>query len=168
MTYLLFNVSPGGILSLGTSEGSVDVRTWSQNKVRMIITKRANATSELDAKHFLELFRVQALHGGKDLQVNARARSTACADAVGVRYTIWVPRSYNLDIKTDSGSIELPELNGKFSAHTGDGTITVDCDTEKLDIEVEDKTQSDDDVSADEPVEPVKQKQGNDASSGTR
>ena len=143
-------------MSLGTSEGSVDVRTWSQNKVRVIITKRATATSETDAKRFLEMFRVQAHHGGKDLKVFASASSSECADAIGIKYTIWIPTSYNLDIKTKSGSIELPELNGKFSAHTGEGTITVDCDTDKLDIEVEDSTQLDDDVSEDEPNEEIR------------
>jgi len=153
---LLFNVGPGGFLSLGTSEGSVDVRTWSQDKVRVIITKRATASSEFDAKRFFEMFRVRALHGGKDLKVLARAGSSECANAVGVKYTIWVPRSYNLDIKTESGSIELPELNGKFSAHTGEGTITVDCDTENLDIEVDDSAQSEDAAFEEDPVEEVR------------
>jgi hypothetical protein len=63
---------------------------------------------------------------------------------VGVTFSLWVPRSYNVDIKTRRGSIDIGKLNGSFNAYTSDGKITFECDPEAVDIEVEDKTAGDD------------------------
>jgi hypothetical protein len=82
------------------------------------------------------------MHGGSDLQFTGRARTAECAREVGVTFTVWVPKSYNLDITTESGDIEIPRMDGRFTAHTSDGKIDVDCDPENVDIEVEDNTGS--------------------------
>ena len=137
---MLFNVEPAGVLILGTSLGSVNVRTWPYDKVRLVVDKRAEVDSEIDARRIFDMFRIQARRGGADLKFTARARTSEAAENMGVTFTIWVPRSYNLDIKTKSGDIEIPELEGRFSAHTSDGRIVVDCDPEEVDIEVEDRT----------------------------
>lgn len=136
---MLFDVRSGGSLSLGTTAGSVNVQTWSREQIRLVVTKQITAEDMDAARRILDMFSIRALHGGKNLKLEGRARTREAA-AVGVQYTIWVPKSYNLDIKTKSGSIELPEVDGKFSARTDDGTITLDCDTEALDIEVEDRS----------------------------
>jgi hypothetical protein len=145
---VLFDVGAGGRLSLGTTMGSIRVQTWSRDQIRLVVTKSTRAADVDAARRMLAMFSVRARHGGRDLALKARARSKECAKAVGVEFTIWVPKSYNLNIKTKNGSIELPEVDGTFSAHTDDGTITLDCDTETLDIEVEDKSEA---TSADEP-----------------
>ena len=140
---VLYNVGEGGRLSLGTTMGSIRVQTWSRDQIRLVVTKSIHAADVDAARRMLDLFSVRALHGGRNLTLTARAKSTKCAEVVGVEFAIWVPKSYNLDIKTKSGSIELPEVDGTFSAHTEDGTITLDCDAEALDIEVEDNSESD-------------------------
>lgn len=140
---MLFNARNGGRLILGTSVGSVSVETWSEDKVRLVVTKRTLAGNEDDALRIMDMFRIRALQGGNEVSFTGRARTRECAESVGVMYTIWVPRSYELDIKTDSGDIEIAQTAGKYSAHTGDGKITVDVDTDDLDIEVEDHTGDD-------------------------
>jgi len=140
---MLFNVERSGALILGTSLGSVNVRTWPYDKVRLVVSKSANVDSEIDARRIFDMFRIQAQRGGADLRFTARARTTEAAENMGVTFTIWVPRSYNLDIKTKSGDIEIPELEGRFTAHTSDGKIVVDCDPEAVDIEVENRTGDD-------------------------
>jgi len=140
---MLFNVERTGALVLGTSLGSVNVRTWPYDKVRLVVDKRANVDNELDARRIFDMFRIQAMRGGADLKFTARARTSEAAENIGVTFTIWVPRSYNIDIKTKSGDIEIPELEGRFTAHTSDGRIVVDCDPEAVDIEVEDRTAED-------------------------
>ena len=136
----IFEVRNGGALSLGTSSGSVDVRTWTEEKVRLVITKRAPAADRVDAKRVFDLFRVQALHGGRDLTVTGRARSSECADRVGVSYTIWVPKSYNLDLETMKGDIEIVEVDGVFSVRTADGSVRMESTSDNLDVQVEDET----------------------------
>lgn len=137
---MLFDVVAGGVLSLGTTTGSVDVRTWPRHQIRLVVTKWTKADDIESARRILDMFCVRAQHGGRNLKLQALAKTKECAKAVGVEFTIWVPRSYNLDIKTAKGSINLPEVDGSFSAHTNDGKITVDCSTDDLDVDVEDHT----------------------------
>lgn len=138
---MLFNVRSGGNLSLGTIMGSVNVRTWSREQIRLVVTKRTRAADMETARRILEDFSVRALHGGRDLTLEGLARTQDAVRAVGVEFSLWVPRSYNLAIKTRSGNVVIPEVDGKFSAHTDDGRIVVGCDTEDLDIEVEDRSE---------------------------
>lgn len=140
---MLFEVDERGVLVLGTTIGTVNVRTWSENMVRLVVKKRAHAVNAGDARRILDMFRVQALREGSDLQFTAHARTEECARNVDVTFTVWVPKSYDLEIKTRSGDIEIPKMDGRFSAHTAEGKISVDCDTENLDIEVEDNFDSD-------------------------
>jgi hypothetical protein len=137
---MLFTVRSGGQLSLGTSLGSVSVQTWSREQVRLVVTKRTSAADPGAARKILDLFSVRALHGGKDLRLEGLAVTDAAAKAMGVEFTLWVPKSYNLAIETKSGDVLLPEVEGTFTARTDDGRIILDCDTRKLDIEVEDRS----------------------------
>lgn len=137
---MLFNVRSGGMLSLGTSLGSVNVRTWSREQIRLVVTKRTQAADVETARRILDQFSVRALHGGRDLTLEGRARAQEAVQSLGVEFSLWVPESYNLSIHTRSGSIALPEMKGAFSAHTDAGRIILDCDTDTLEIEVEDRS----------------------------
>lgn len=135
---MLFDVRSGGSLSLGTSIGSVVVETWPREQVRLVVTKRTHADGMDAARKILESFNVRARHGGRDLELEGR--SSTPDDAVDVEFTLWVPKSYNLDIRTRRGTITLPEVDGTFSARTDKGRIVLDCSTDDLDIEVEDRS----------------------------
>jgi hypothetical protein len=111
------------------------------------------------------MFRIQALRGEGDLTLTAIAGTAECARAVGVTFTVWVPKSYDVKIKTESGDIDIPKMKGRFSAHTSDGKISVDCDTSDLDVEVEDHTGEGsvaEPADAGEPDQPVEPEAGGD------
>jgi hypothetical protein len=137
---MLFDVKQGGELSLGTTNGSVQIKTWSRNQVRLVVTKTTNASSPYNARTILENFLVQARHQGKDLQLKALANTEACKQSVGVTFTVWVPQNYNVAIDTGDGNVDIGKLNGSFSAKTGNGKISFECEPEGMDIEVEDHT----------------------------
>jgi hypothetical protein len=151
---MMFDVKSGGALSLGTTNGSIRVNTWEKEKIRLVITKTARASCAFDAKALLAKFLVQTRREGKDLHLMAKAQTKECKDAVGVTFNVWVPKSYNVDIKTENGSIDIGRLNGKFSAHTSDGKITLGYNPDDgLDIEVEDHTADEEEVGSAAPVE---------------
>jgi hypothetical protein len=150
---MLFDVKSGGALSLGTTNGSIRVETWEKEKIRLIITKTTRAASAFDAKALLAKFLVQTRRAGKDLHLVGKAQTKECREAVGVTFTVWVPKSYNVAVKTGTGSIDIGRLNGKFSAHTKEGKITLGYDPDDgLDIEVEDRTADASDVDSTAPV----------------
>lgn len=162
---MLFDVESGGALSLGTTNGSIRVATWEKEKIRLVITKSARASCAFDAKALLAKFLVQTKCEGKDLHLVAKAQTQECKETVGVTFTVWVPKSYNVDIKTETGSIDIGRLKGKFSAHTNDGKITLDYDPDDgLDIEVEDRTAEESDVDSATAVGEKSPDTGNDES----
>jgi hypothetical protein len=137
---MLFDVGQGGELLLGTTNGSVKINTWARDQVRLVITKTTNASSAYNARTILEDFLVQTRHRGRDLQLKAEANTEACKNSVGVVFTVWVPKNYNVDIKTGRGDVDIGKLNGSFSAKTAEGKITWECEPAGMDIEVEDHT----------------------------
>jgi len=137
---MLFDVKEGGELLLGTTNGSVKINTWSKDQIRLVITKTTNASNAFNARTILEDFLVQTRHRGKNLHLKAEANTEACKKSVGVVFTVWVPKNYNVDIKTGRGNVDIGKLNGSFSAKTADGKITFECEPAGMDIEVEDNT----------------------------
>jgi hypothetical protein len=137
---MLFDVKQGGELSLGTTNGSVRINTWAKDQVRLVVTKTTNAADPYNARTILESFLVQAKHQGKNLDLKALANTEACKQSVGVTFTVWVPKNYNVAINTGDGNVDIGKLNGSFSAKTGKGKISFECEPEGMDIEVEDHT----------------------------
>lgn len=137
---MMFDVAQGGALSLGTTNGSVKVNTWSRNQVRLLITKTTQASSPYNARTILEDFLVQTRHEGSNLKLKGVAGSPSCRNAVGVTFEIWVPSEYNVEINTGSGNVDIGKISGSFSAKTGKGKISFECDPEGMDIEVEDRS----------------------------
>jgi len=65
---------------------------------------------------------------------------------VGVNFTVWVPKNYNVAINTGEGNVDIGKINGSFSAKTAKGKITFECEPTGMDIEVQDKTGQTDDT----------------------
>jgi hypothetical protein len=139
-TEMRIDIGPGGVLSLGTTLGSISVRTWASDHVRLVVDKRARPMSAEEARRLFEMFLIHARPGGGDVALRARAANNECARAVDVTFTLWVPKDCSVDVSTKSGDIDIPDMSGRFSARTAAGKISVECDTEGMDIEVEDRT----------------------------
>lgn len=158
---MMFDVVQGGALSLGTTNGSVKVNTWSRDQIRVVITKTTRAGSPYNARTILEDFLVQARHKGKNLELQGVANSESCKEVVGVTFEVWVPENYNVDIKTGKGDVDIGKITGTFSAKTGNGKISFECDPDGMDIEVEDRS------SRKTPDEPEKRRVGDGAEMGS-
>jgi hypothetical protein len=137
---MMFDVTQGGALSLGTTNGSVKINTWQRSQIRLVITKTTQANDPYNARTILEDFLVRTLHKGRDLDLQAVAGSQSCLKNVGVTFEVWVPRDYNVDINTGSGNVDIGKISGSFCAKTGNGKISFECEPEGMDIEVEDKS----------------------------
>jgi hypothetical protein len=106
------------------------------------VTKTTDASSSYNAQTILEDFLVLARHKGKDLDLQAKAKSENCRKSVGVTFTVWVPQNYNVDVNTGDGNVDIGKLNGSFSAKTANGKISFECEPNGMDIEVEDHTKA--------------------------
>ena len=118
-------------LTLSTSDGSIEVRSWDRNEVSVRIERRAATAQEAEA------LEVQTTQEGNRIVVDAPRRSrarTSTRDSfhIGVwrsptvSFIVSLPRQVTLAAKTGDGSITAGDLAGAINLQTGDGSIRVD------------------------------------------
>ncbi len=127
-------VEKGGTLYLTTPEGSVEVKAWDQDEVRVEVAKSAEAFTESGARELLAEVQVFVEKTAADVRV--RVESTEDLDDLDLEFHFSVPRVYNLDLNTSGGSIEIGDLEGQVLARTAGGSIGVGyIEKGKVDVE---------------------------------
>lgn len=112
-----YDVQPGGRLNLETFNGSVEVRSWDQNKVDISGTKYANSTALRDA------IKIEASATPGLVSVRA-VRPPEHHGSMGVKFVVRVPRDITLDRVTSSnGGVKVESVNGAVHAHTSNGGV---------------------------------------------
>jgi DUF4097 and DUF4098 domain-containing protein YvlB len=117
-----FTVTAAPELTLRTSDGSIDIRSWDRNEIQVEIQRRA-ATAE-DAK----ALEVTTSQDGNRIVVEAPERDhnvIRIGNWVGesVSFVVRVPRQLTLDATTGDGSISVDDLEGALGLRSGDGSI---------------------------------------------
>ena len=103
-----FNVQPGGGLILNSDSGSIEVRTWSEARVRVVVRNPGN-------------FEVSIEQSGNEIIVQAdreRGRSR-------IRFEIQVPDEFDVELDTGGGGITIEDISGNILAETSGGNITI-------------------------------------------
>jgi DUF4097 and DUF4098 domain-containing protein YvlB len=144
-----FPVQPGGQLLLKTAPGSIEVKTGSSGEVRIGVLRRVTAVSEENAREIFESHEVTFNREGNDIRVldqmgtkrmeggqeQSRSRIGAFISSLRrksngfnrsglrVHYEVTVPREFNLDLKTFSGGILIPDLDGAVRAESSSGKV---------------------------------------------
>jgi hypothetical protein len=119
-----FQVTGQPELTLHTFDGSIEVRSWDRNEVRVEIRRRAASNDEARA------LEVTTTQDGNRILIDApagrdRRRVVRFGGWVneGVSFRVQVPRQLALDAQTGDGSIAVEELAGRIVLKTGDGSI---------------------------------------------
>jgi DUF4097 and DUF4098 domain-containing protein YvlB len=132
-----FEVSQGGTLTINSDQGSIDIETWNKDSVAIKVKKKASSQERIDE------FKLSFNQSGNDISVDGDSEWNS---KVNVQFMIKVPTSFNLDVKTGGGSIEVGDLSGMIKVHTSGGSIkignvaegNVDADTSGGSIKVGD------------------------------
>jgi hypothetical protein len=118
-----FQVGAGGTLSLGTESGSVSVTGGSGSEV--VVTARIEGRSSDIAK-----FVVEADQSGNNVDVTGKAPKDFWrflrGNNLDVRFTVTVPRSYNVRLQTSGGDVKVSNLTGKVDGETSGGDVSID------------------------------------------
>ena len=120
-----YKVNKGGTLYLSSDEGPIDVETWFEDKVRIVVIKRADVRNESRAEEIFEEIEVTITKSGKDVTVKGRTPWRRRRRSSVLSFEITVPYKYNVDVETDGGSIRIADLEGNLSANTEGGSIKV-------------------------------------------
>ena len=137
-----FTVSGTPDVTLGTFDGSIEIRPWDKAEVEVVIEKRGRSKAVTDA------IEVHSEHDGNRIAVEARLPQ-AHRDGLhfgtsrSARLIVSVPAAANvvatsgdgaidieriggrLQLRSGDGSIRARDISGDLDVHTGDGSITV-------------------------------------------
>lgn len=125
-----FDVNSGGLLTIDTEIGNIDVQTVAEDKVNVIVTKESR--KRLDVyQEALDDFKVVFDQKGSDLSIKGefeRGRNhwRRQLSDLKISFKVSVPRQYDVDLNTPSGNISVNGVTGKANARTSAGNINVD------------------------------------------
>jgi len=116
-----YQLAPGGSVRLNNINGSVEIKEWDKNEVKVDAVKHAD---DKDMMEQLQIV-VDASSDLVDIDTKYPENENNHGDhGLMVEYTITVPKNANLDkIKTLNGDIKISGLSGKLNASTINGTV---------------------------------------------
>ena len=120
-----FEVDPGGLLTVESDLGSIEVTTGSSNRVEVEVIVKGGREKYLDD------FEVEFEQNGNDVSVfgelmKRRSFWSSIRKPLRVEFLITVPKQYNLDLYTVGGSISVDDLDGDVRAETAGGSLNFD------------------------------------------
>lgn len=115
----------GGTLEVTADKGHINVNTWEQNQVRVVVEKMADVFTEEEARKVLEDFQVYITTQGKNVRVLAESNRDRRLRDMDIDIVVTVPEQYNVDLETSGSSIEIESLEGEVKARTSGGSIEV-------------------------------------------
>ena len=121
---------------MSSSAGAIYVKSSDANEVVVVVEKRVNEKDADEAQKLLDEIEVDLSHAGDDVRVDARMYRSRRYRGMPLRFTLTVPRKYNLDLDTEGGTVEIGDLDGDVVTRTPGG----DIDAGKITGEVEVRT----------------------------
>jgi hypothetical protein len=106
----------------GRQNGSIRVRAWDGDSVRVTARLQANANSDADAANLL-----------KDLRIIADGRSVRAEGPDNWRshegwsssYVVWVPRRFDLSLEATNGALGVDGVMGRLELRTVNGSVAL-------------------------------------------
>ena len=102
-----FDVGEGGTLHLKTERGSIDVRSHAADTVQVRVERSGEISND---------FELEFTQDGDDVRVKGDQKGRSYGNQSRVRFIVMVPKTYNLEVKTSGGSIDLADLIGEVEA----------------------------------------------------
>lgn len=116
-------VKAGGRLVLLASPGSVTVEPGAPGRVECLIHLNTYGSSAQEAKSCLTAYQVKAIQTADGAYVEGDAACQGNLAGTSAVFDVKVPLKFNLDVKTQGGSIHVAELQGELRAQTRGGDI---------------------------------------------
>ena len=140
-----FPVEPGGSLTTDNAFASIEISSWSKGEVHVTVEKRSKSDREDRARRAFDDIEVKTENRGADVHIRVDGPNSHQRNGVAVKITVQVPESYNLDLESSGGDIEIEDLRGDVRARSSGGDVvmgnireaTVDVRTSGGDIRLE-------------------------------
>lgn len=124
-THQKYTVDGAGTLTVDADFGSIRVESWSNDEVDVEIEKRRTGISEDSARDAFRDIAVDISQQENDVNVRIDRDRNYGFDNVSLDIRVRLPESYNLDLKTSGGDIDIGDLRGDVLARTSGGDVNV-------------------------------------------
>lgn len=124
-----FAVSEGGKLSIRTDSGDIDIRSGSSNRVTVEARVRSHGKKGQKATDRASSFSIDIAQRGNEIVVRGVDRDKRESwfnwfhDGVDVRYTVSIPRRFNVDAGTRGGDVSIGDAHGAVVIQTSGGDL---------------------------------------------
>jgi DUF4097 and DUF4098 domain-containing protein YvlB len=124
-----FDCSSGGKLIVDVDFGVVEVTGHSEGKVIIDARRKIDASDEVMEKEYFAATPIVVTNEGNTVTIRSRRqgsdRSWSWRGNVNMdaRYTVGVPKSFNVNLKTSGGSITANGISGEVKADTSGGKM---------------------------------------------
>ncbi|MBN2413566.1 DUF4097 family beta strand repeat protein [candidate division KSB1 bacterium] len=122
-----FDVNYGGTLFIESDFGTIEVTSWDQKKVQVEVLRSIDAFTQKEADRILKDLEITFDKKGDDVYVFAeydRGHFRWSNNRIKMRFVVSVPKEYNVNLKTEGGSISVSDLEGKAESKTSGGSLT--------------------------------------------
>ena len=106
----------------GRQNGSVRVRGWDGDSVRVTARLQSNAESDDDARALLKDVRVVA--DGRSVRAEGPS-SGRYRQGWSASYVVWVPRRFDLSLEATNGSLGVEGVSGRLDLQTTNGSVAL-------------------------------------------
>lgn len=123
-----YNVETGGNLTIVSEFGAIDVHTAEEDKIEIVVTKESKFKLLGSAQEMLEDFELAFKHEDADVHIEGvfkrgREHWRKQLNRLKIQFLVTIPKAYNVDLDTASGSISVADLNGNVRAKTSGGSL---------------------------------------------
>jgi hypothetical protein len=127
-----FNISANGDVTLKNKYGKINLKTWSQNKVKVEVKITVNARNQSDADAIFKRIKINFSNGADFVNAETVIESTKKSywgDGKGdfkIDYMVHMPKSCNLNLSNKYGHSTIAEIDGKAVIEVKYGDLTMD------------------------------------------
>ncbi len=112
----VFDVAAGGTLNIDSDAGTIEVASHDEEQVVVKVTRFGSNQED---------FIVEVSKSGNDVNIEGDKKSSWSWNGPKIRYEVTVPKSYNVNLRTGGGSIDIEDIKGEVEAHTSGGSISL-------------------------------------------
>lgn len=119
-----FSTSPGLHLRVATDEGNIRILTGPPAQV----SYRVHLETDVDdasAQQILNAYVLEARNDSDGVVLVGRAPHLRWGRHLSVTIEVTVPHNYSLDLSTDGGNVQIADIQGRVTAETSGGNISV-------------------------------------------
>ena len=117
-------LSPGGRLTIVNVNGDVSIDSWDRDEVKLKAEKRARAENEEEARILLEKTTIHFDRTGNRIDIRTDVPKKPGRNRnISVAYTVTVPKTIDLELKTVNGRMDVDDVSGAVDAKTTNGRI---------------------------------------------